>query len=1012
MHFWSFFSWMIVAALLAVASSPAQEPRPRPTDPIRLPPGTVILVVPNPKDLPANIEGVFLTPEEYRKLLEATEKARSGSQVGPQPPSVCQVKISRVDTGSARATVQYRFRTDQPRAVVLLGLQRARPISATLAGAGTPALLPSTRDDGLQLVVDKPGEHELTVEVDVPVRPAAGRGRQSIEFGLPGSAVSLLESARLPAGSLHASANGQLIPVGLGEKSAMALGPARMLDVTWDTAPVVVAGDPQWTVESAVETLFDDVSLKTTARLHVRILRGSVGEFQVSAPATTRIAVEPADAQIQILPPGDPRKSIWTIRRTPSAHDLILNLTLQQAVARRPIAVPGFPVVGSLGQRGTVTISYATKYRPNIVARPDLVRTESPAPTDGMRRDSFAYSATPSNGTVIEFDPQLTRTELDATVAHQLNFTESEVKLTSRWDLKPNQRGTDRVEFEVPGVWHDVQFSPIEVIESVAAVRETPAGRVLGVRLHESSRKPFFLELSARCGHPSTLPLPCAVGVNDRGGSIAVAGPLGAFRGTVNDGDSDRPLDVRGSQWVASTERAPLRLEYSRNSNQAVSTAQLNFDITLGDRQLRARLTLRMPTGDQSMVLRGPAELTGRVRLVDGGTLTPIGPGEWQCQAAPASSDCVIEYAAAFPETGSLTVPLLWPDATVQCDSTVRIWSTAGRRPVLAEGAWSEIVPGAIPDFPIWPALAARTLGNGVPLRLEFPRHEQEPAGILDRGWVEAWEDNDGWQVRAQYRVRNWQTRPVNVRVPANWREVDVRLDDRLVNSQSSGMFAAPVPVDSAGHVITIAGRLPPSVYAGITAPELLNIVGNRIRWSITPAAGKIVLDCTGGLAPASRWGWASPLLGPSPEWTTRDLDRWVGADRMTDGGSSDSLTGLSELSASVGWVTVPRFVISVIASLAALGTGLLLVGMPWTARRAGLLLLAAAGLAILAAVRPWPAGQVFAAASPGLVVLPVIVWLTQRSRRRVSPARVFAPPTASRNRRNSTAVATPRVSV
>jgi hypothetical protein len=303
-------------------------------------------------------------------------------------------------------------------------------------------------------------------------------------------------------------------------------------------------------------------------------------------------------------------------------------------------------------------------------------------------------------------------------------------------------------------------------------------------------------------------------------------------------------------------------------------------------------------------------------------------------------------------------------------------------------------------------------MGNGVPLRLEFPGSDREPAGILDRGWVEAWEDGDGWQVRARYRVRNWHARPVTVRVPANWREVNVRLDDRLVNSQSSGVYAVPVGTDSGSHLITISGRLAGSVRTGITAPELVSFVGNRIRWSVTPSAGSIVLDTTGGLTPAIRWGWASPLIGPSPEWTTDGLERWVATDRVTDRGSPDSLAGSSELLASVGWVTVPRFVISVVASLAGLGLGLVLVGMPWTARRVGLFLIAVAGLAVLASIRPWLAGQLFTAGLPGLVVLPIIVWLTQRSRRRVSPARVFAQPTASRNRRNSTAVVLPRVPV
>src|SRR5688572_16293328 len=79
---------VLATCLLVLTGLSAQEP-PRPSpkaptpeagrspgrglDPAKLPPNAVIVISDNPRDALQNVEAVVLSPEEYRKLLDAAE---------------------------------------------------------------------------------------------------------------------------------------------------------------------------------------------------------------------------------------------------------------------------------------------------------------------------------------------------------------------------------------------------------------------------------------------------------------------------------------------------------------------------------------------------------------------------------------------------------------------------------------------------------------------------------------------------------------------------------------------------------------------------------------------------------------------------------------------------------------------------------------------------------------------------------------------------------------------------
>src|SRR5947208_1475718 len=167
-------SLALLAGVLALAGLRADEPaKPAPKappagrtlDPAKLPPNAVIIVSDNPRDALQNVDAVVLTPDEYKKLLDAAEQAkRLAAPDKPEPPSVCRLS-GRVETRGAQeiATLraEFQFRNAAPRSAVLLGLQKGKPVAATIDGGQLAVLVPLKEDEGFAVQVDAPGEHRV-----------------------------------------------------------------------------------------------------------------------------------------------------------------------------------------------------------------------------------------------------------------------------------------------------------------------------------------------------------------------------------------------------------------------------------------------------------------------------------------------------------------------------------------------------------------------------------------------------------------------------------------------------------------------------------------------------------------------------------------------------------------------------------------------------------------------------------------------------------------------------------
>ena len=184
---------------------------PRPLDSLKLPPGTIIVITSDPKDTFQKIDAVVISPEEYKRLLEAADQLKKQATPDkPEPPSVCRLSGKVEMRGKAdvmRLRAVFEFTTTAAKAVVPLGGRKAAAVSATLDDGKLPPL--QFGDDGYSVTVEAPGQHKVAIEWDVPLlsRGAKG-GERGFLLHLPGCPITLLEQIELPAGVATAQLRG------------------------------------------------------------------------------------------------------------------------------------------------------------------------------------------------------------------------------------------------------------------------------------------------------------------------------------------------------------------------------------------------------------------------------------------------------------------------------------------------------------------------------------------------------------------------------------------------------------------------------------------------------------------------------------------------------------------------------------------------------------------------------------------------------------------------------------
>jgi hypothetical protein len=1034
------------------AANPA--PKSRSLDPAKLPPNAIIIVSDNPRDAIQNVDAVVLTPDEYKKLLDAAEQAkRLATPDKPEPPSVCRLTGKIETRGTQEVAVlraEFQFRTTTPRTTVLLGLQKGKPVAAMIDDGKLAVLVPIKEDDGYAVQVDAAGEHRVVVDLEAPVATRGPKGgERGVELGLPGAAITTVERFALPPGITRARLGGRSyasrqFTAGTPTAPAFLLGPTAKLDLAWD-APVAAAQvEPQTIVDGRYDVRVEDHALTIRARLTFKVQVGMIGAWDLFAPPTAEITADGATPEnpVRILKPQGKGKP-WTIRRDPSAADLSLDVAVRTDLTPGQTApVPGFVVRGASQQRGTISVGGPPHLR--LAFRPATDVTRREGADDAGHEAVFTFFQLPESGSPLTIDAQPARGDIETQCAHQLTLAERGWRWQGKFDVRPIRAEVTSIDLEVPAELQELRPASAELVEGISPVRDSAGGRkVVRVQLAEARRKAFTFTLEglflvASSASTATLFLPRPLATLDRGGQIAATAPAGLeLRGSYRDwegdrpGEWDRPIDPapRGAGGLAATlDRTPARLDLTWRAPRADVPVTATADLQLGERQVTVRHQWHIPGGPavpRQFVARGPATLAGRVRAVDGGTLTPAGAGEWAVQlAAAAGRESVLTLAYSFPlpagaDQSAVTVPLVWLEPCPRCETDVRVWSVATPTGVLipagADGPWTEVPARAAPDRPTLPDLALHGGGTHLPLTLRLTEAAAGPGMglVVDRIWVQAVVNADGQQeYRTRCLIRPQQTHYVDVELPAAPAAIQfgAQLDGkRLTWTATDGAGGRFVrlrldPAESArGSVVLDLIYLLPAPRGAsrwqltLSPPRLRGpVFVGPARWQIGLASGDLLVDSGDTATFDWRWGWQRGLLAPRPGSTAADLARWFSADaRPVDAG--DQLRGVPAdgwETGLVGWqsaleplrfLVVPRPLALLFGSLAVLAIGFAAarIGPAW--RVAGSVVLVAV-VAIMAIVRPQALALLIYTAEPGLAVLAIALvarWAAQRRYRR-----------------------------
>jgi hypothetical protein len=892
--------------LLAAALAAAQPVEPPRASAVKLPDGTVVFLTKTPDEANPPIEGVYLSPQEYKALVEQAEQLRRLKDA-PKAQAPSEVKVAgkvepRGDRAVAALTLTYSFRTTAPRAVVSLGGQKAFPLGAKLDGGKLPAL--AAGDDGLTALIEKPGEHTLVLDVEAPVGPRGGKAEVGFEVGLPRAAITTLALAptagvkQVTVGVRTAADRGGEPKRTTEDAAALArypLGPAELLEVAWQP-PSATPMTPEAALSAEVEAAVrvDEAQVETTAVVR---LRGPAREWVLALPpgadvearrATPAPPREPpfelpfGAASPGLTRPADPTETTWTFRPPdPGGSDWDLTVTARQPrpmpadeKSKAPFPVGPFAVPTAGRLTGTIKVYAPPTVRLTFDPASDVRRQDAPLPEEDLAA-VFKFTAVgpgskPRLRDLLRVQAQPARTYTRVQPSYSLRRTEAGWRLEVEAAVTPVRTEVAQVVVEVPAGWQSLEAGPLELVEGV---EEVEAGRQYAIRLAAPQKAAFALTLSAAfpLADPAnarevTVPLPRFREAEEAGAKLTVGVPDGwEVRGSATGSEgaarelrpanpSARPAAV--TSVTGQFDKGVVRVQLAWQPYRPELTAELRAEVTLGDGQLGVTQTIRFRAAEgevKPIRLRGPAGVVGLRSARGGLPVDPVGPGEWAVRPpADGAREFTLSVTYALPAarpSARVPVGLLWPTDATKVEATVRVFGGgSGRRVARFDGPWRELPPEPVPDRDTLPGLTLAGTGTGTPalpltLELSEPTDGGAPAAEVERALVQAWQADDGSvAVRGRFRLRRWSPAGVDLELPPGV-AADVSVDGKRVD---------PASLSEGPRVV----RVP--------VPE--------------PRAGRSVLLDVRYLLPAARAGVLGELTLPPPRLagaTFRSPARW-----------------------------------------------------------------------------------------------------------------------------------------
>jgi hypothetical protein len=848
-------------ALPARADKPGDKKDTAPAAPAALdfpdlPPDAIVVVCDSTAEALRFVPNVYvLTADRYRRMNEELIRLRKQLDRPAAHTPTRLVLKGKVDGNLVTVQAQFEFETSKPGDVVRLGCGLAQATGVSLDGK-TPRLLagrPGGRDadEGFSVQVDKPGEHQLTLDLVLAVsaRPA-GAG---FVLDLPRAPITRIE-LDLPGGSRDVRLGGKPLGGSLvslkGNQLAGNLGAVERLELDWKSAQAASAGAVR-IAEGLVQVRLDGKELTTAATLTLRVLAGQANDWRLAVPRGARVlptaADEPRVARIDRV--DQKQVAIHTVRlKEPSAEPLTITVSTRTPAPRpgsKPVGVGPFVVLDAVRQSGSVLVSSSVAdYYVEPAPHGDLTRraaSEEELVRDPALVAAFRYG--PGEGKLdqrlldlpwLDLAVESVRGQLRARLEHVLKLAPDEEKggddglrwhVQTRITVTPRLAGIERFRVRMPDGCEFRQSSPEHLPERVREPTYDKATRLVEFRLIRGEGRALapitvtvegiYTAVAGTAPGRASLGLPQPQGMVEKDGAVRVVVP-GNLELVAPEPERARGLElVRQAthelEWRC-PRQAPHQVEVEWRSHRPVVQVTSLVDLVLDHGQGRARheLHYQLPAGGTAprrLALRVPAGIVpGSLAVSKGGRLDGRALDGLVHVTANEPGRPVIELAYRFdlPRAGTtLAVPLVVPEGATQGETKVRVWSEPGVLPLPPREGWAEQNIEEVSGQDRLPVLVLRALRVDAPLVLRLGEGEPGFRVLIERALVRVDVEADRTQTyRVSYRLSRLAGGHLDFELPAPVATINLvaTLDDKhrvnpeLLASTSESRDARPVP--------------------------------------------------------------------------------------------------------------------------------------------------------------------------------------------------------------------------
>jgi hypothetical protein len=932
-------------------------PEAKKLDLLKLPPEAVIILADAVKDpTKLTPQSVHMTPEKYQEYLDIEARLKKLLQADKlATPSKCQLK-GKMDGTVVLLEALFEFETRDPNSNVWLACAPAQPTEAQLDGH-TPLLKSEASGCSMQIEKPGEHKLTLNLTLKLTTKGGdTGFELELPRAAITMLDLTLPENVKdVRVGGKPWTDDRNLTLK--NSELAGGLGPVDKLDVKWRKPGAGGNTPPVLSSTAHIAVQFDDRETLINTELTLKSEGNPTAVWPLVVPlgATVKLAKEDEPKLQNIGTANQPFAALRTVRLKEPVNELKVNVTVHGPAPRAGTVVPVGPFLLQNAQRQTGTIAVTNNLQDvylHFVPHGDVERDDGVGDTPtgiGFRYNTVRLPekpsavSGPSSMSLLDVEPQSTRGLVVTTVQHALRLEYDDKRGGYVWrvrttiDATPFRTGVDHL---------DVQLPPQCVLNKDFARKpdasevDPTAQPLRFTKLASDPLKPFKLTFEAEYEQPvaesgkTTLVLPRPLDTRDGGGGVTVSVQGNHLELLPPEQPSSLEPGVAEQQpqqqvWVS--KHMPERIDVAWQPYKPKVRASSIVDLTLtaheGRVEGRVQQTFRFHfphAAPAQVTLHFPEAIADRWKLVRGGEAGPgpdKGPSRVINLAAPDKDQArvlVLEYTfPLFGDKETITIPLVTPEQITGGDSKVRVWSEVGAVPGLGGDAW---LPGdieAVANQPTLPVLVAHAPRLDAPLSLRFSDGASSVAVLTERVLVRVEVGGDGVQTyRVRYLLTPLGADHLDIEFPAPVPSLNLRV-------LHDGVAVTPEAVDENGKPtdgsriarLRLSSRLlrKPTVLdvsyqlqalrtgsgllnTSLQPPVLRGDAGRpTTRWQVTLADGPnlLVLAPDGGPGAEPSWTRRGWLVGPTPDVSAADLDRWFASGQDVPRGDDNEVSPL-----------------------------------------------------------------------------------------------------------------------